>query len=68
LYRDQVSGTFPVVTAARKYVEEVVGRLTIPMNWLVDRSGLVHQKSSGFESRTPDWPQQMLEKLAAIAQ
>jgi thiol-disulfide isomerase/thioredoxin len=60
--------TFPVVTGARKYVEEDTGHFTIPMNWLVDRSGVLQQKSHGFESRTADWPQQMLEKLAKIPQ
>jgi thiol-disulfide isomerase/thioredoxin len=60
--------TFPVVTAARKYVEDVVGHFMIPMNWLVDRSAVLQQKSNGFESRTTDWPNQMLEKLAEIPQ
>jgi thiol-disulfide isomerase/thioredoxin len=58
--------TFPVVLSARKYVEGVTEHFTIPMNWLVDRSGVVEQKSNGFESKAADWPKQMLEKLAEL--
>jgi len=58
--------TFPVVLSARKYVEGVTEHFTIPMNWLVDRSGVLEQKSNGFESKPADWPTQMLEKLAAL--
>jgi thiol-disulfide isomerase/thioredoxin len=57
--------TFPVIAGARKYVEGVMGRFMIPMNWMVDRSGVLDQKSNGYEQRTPDWPAQMLEKLAS---
>jgi hypothetical protein len=34
------------------------------MNWMVDRLGVLDQKSYGFELRGPDWPAQMLEKLS----
>ena len=57
--------TFPVITGARKYVEDITGHFSIPMNWLVNQSAVIEQKSYGFESRTADWPKQMLEKLAA---
>jgi hypothetical protein len=58
--------TFPVVMNARQYAEGVTGHFMIPMNWLVDRSGVLEQKSYGFESKGADWPKQMLEKLAAL--
>jgi thiol-disulfide isomerase/thioredoxin len=58
--------TFPVITDARNYVEGVTGPFSIPMNWLVGRSGLLEEKSNGFELRTADWPKQMLEKLAEL--
>jgi thiol-disulfide isomerase/thioredoxin len=58
--------TFPVVLSARKYVEGITEHFTIPMNWLVDRSGVIEQKSNGFESKTSGWPKQMLEKLGEL--
>ena len=57
--------TFPVVLTARKYVEDVAGNFSIPMNWLVDRSAVLQLKGTGFESTMPDWPREMLEKLTA---
>ena len=58
--------TFPVVLSARKYVEGVMEHFTVPMNWLVDRSGVIEEKSNGFESKPADWPKRMIEKLAAL--
>ncbi|HEV8042507.1 MAG TPA: TlpA disulfide reductase family protein [Bryobacteraceae bacterium] len=59
--------TFPVITGARKYVEDITGHFfSIPMNWLVNQSAVIEQKSLGFESKPADWPKQMLEKLAEL--
>lgn len=58
--------TFPVVMNARQYAEGVTGHFMIPMNWLVDRSGVIEEKSNGFESKPADWPKRMLEKLAEL--
>ncbi len=55
---------FPVITDARNYVEGVTGPFMIPMNWMVGSSGVIDQRSNGYESRTADWPAQMLEKLS----
>ena len=57
---------FPVITDAQNYVEGVTGPFAIPMNWMVDSSGVIDQQSSGFKPRTTDWPRQMLEKLAQL--
>ena len=57
--------TFPVITDARNYVEGFTGSFTIPMNWMVDRSGVLDQESNGFELRTENWPVQMIERLAS---
>jgi thiol-disulfide isomerase/thioredoxin len=59
--------TFPVVMTAHKYVEDMTGQSGIPMNWLVDGSGVLQQKSVGFDSKVADWPAQMLERLAKTA-
>jgi thiol-disulfide isomerase/thioredoxin len=58
--------TFPVITGARKYVEDITGHFSIPMNWLVNQSAVIEQKSLGFESKPADWPKQILEKLAEL--
>lgn len=60
------SYTFPVVLAARKYVEGASGPFSIPMNWLVDRSAVLQMRGPGFESSLPDWPSRMLQKLVEI--
>jgi thiol-disulfide isomerase/thioredoxin len=58
--------TFPVIMSARKYVEDTTEHFRIPMNWLVDRSVVLREKSLGFDSKAADWPKQMLEKLAEL--
>jgi len=55
--------TFPVVLA-RRYLEHFPGSFPIPQNWMVDRAGILQQKSVGFDTSIVDWPKQMLEKLS----
>jgi hypothetical protein len=58
--------TFPVIMSARKYVEDTTEHFRIPMNWLVDRSAVLREKSLGFDSKAADWAKQMLERLAEL--
>jgi thiol-disulfide isomerase/thioredoxin len=56
--------TFPVLMSAGAYASShVTGELGIPQNWLVDRTGILREKSVGFDSTIPDWPKAILDKL-----
>jgi thiol-disulfide isomerase/thioredoxin len=57
--------TFPVVMA-RRYLEDFPGSFPIPQNWMVDRAGILQQKSVGFDTKVVDWPKEMLERLTRV--
>jgi thiol-disulfide isomerase/thioredoxin len=57
--------TFPVVMA-RDYLEDFPGSFPIPQNWMVDRAGILQQKSVGFDTNVVDWPKEMLERLSRV--
>ncbi len=45
---------------------DLTGMLGIPQNWLVDRNGILQQKSRGFDDTVQDWPERMLQRLKQL--
>jgi peroxiredoxin len=55
--------TFPVIVLGLHYVEQLVGPVSIPRNWIVDSRGIVRQQSLGFDTKIADWPMEMVRRL-----
>ncbi len=53
--------TFPVMSASF-YMDTVVPSLGIPLNWIVDRDGIVRQESLGF-GEVEKWEEQVTSAL-----
>ncbi len=58
--------TFPVVPAG-DLVRQMVPVLGIPLNWIVDASGVVRQEASGFGGDGDKWMDEMIAALEKLA-
>ncbi len=58
--------TFPVIPASY-LMSELVPSLGIPMNWIVDASGIVRLERVGFGGDGSKWIDEMVEAIGRVA-
>jgi thiol-disulfide isomerase/thioredoxin len=58
--------TFPVLLA-REYVEGLIGTLSLPRNWLVDRAAVLRKEQHGFSRSDATWGDKVLGLMEAFA-
>jgi hypothetical protein len=57
--------TFPVISASR-LVEDLVPTLAIPLNWIVDATGVVRFESVGFGGDGEKWVDQLMQTIEKV--
>ncbi len=57
--------TVPVIPA-RLLMDDLVPMLAIPLNWIVDRNGVVRFESLGFGGEGDRWIEQALEAIEKV--
>jgi thiol-disulfide isomerase/thioredoxin len=58
--------TFPALELGLPYVEQFIGPVSVPRNWIVDAGGVVRQESLGFDMKIADWPAEMVKRLDSL--
>ncbi len=58
--------TVPVIVAGRPFVAGLMGGVSVPQTWLVDRNGTIRYVTRGFDDSVQDWARLMLERLEQL--
>jgi len=65
-YMEKNSFTFPVV-AARVFVGQLVGFLSVPRFWIIDANGGWAWEQVGFDMNDKEWEAELLKRLESVA-